>query len=353
MNIAVIGGGINGLCVAWLALQRGHHVTLYERGELLKETSSKSSKLLHGGLRYLENGEFRLVKEALAERAFWVGQVPEIAHPLRCFLPVYNDSRRSKFMIRIGLYLYDFLAGEKGFGKHRKESLREFAKANRDFRKEGLLAVYSYSDGQMDDYELGLWVAHQVKTLGGQILENEEVLTFTAEGELTTSDETKSFDRIINVAGPWAEELLSRSGISSDIHLDLIRGSHLLLDRSIEQAFTLEVPQERRVVFVLPYKGKTLVGTTEIRQSLYEPIEVSEEEKNYLLAVYQHYFPNQEAPKVIDSFAGVRPLLKSHSNPNKTSREYALERVGKLTTVFGGKWTTSRALAQETLKKAL
>lgn len=354
MNIAVIGGGINGLCVAWLALQQGHQVTLFERAELLKETSSKSSKLLHGGLRYLENGEFRLVKEALQERQFWLDHVPDIAHPLCFYLPVFADSRRSTFTIRLGLYLYDFLAGNRGIEKHRKEPLDAFIQAHPEFRHKQLRAVYSYWDGQMDDYQLGLWVADQVRESGGRIFEHTGIERVGVNGDVMTEfGDEQSFDRVINVAGPWAEHLLSQSGIRSDTHLDLLRGSHLLLDREIDRAFTLEVPGERRVIFVLPYQGKTLLGTTEVRQQLDEPVIVSEEERDYLLHVYQYYFPNQELPEVLDSFAGVRPLLKSHSNPNKASREYAIERQGKLTTVFGGKWTTARALAEATLEAAL
>ena len=142
--------------------------------------------------------------------------------------------------------------------------------------------------------------------------------------------------------------LLENSGIGSSYQLDLIRGSHLILGRPCPQAYLLEVPGERRIIFVLPWKGKTLVGTTEVRQTLGSPIRCSDEERAYMLQVFRHYFPKTCLDEVeIEDFAGLRPLIRSAADPSQATREYALQREGNLISVFGGKWTTSHALARK------
>jgi glycerol-3-phosphate dehydrogenase len=355
MKIGIVGGGINGLCVASEALKKGHDVTLFERGSLMSETSANSSKLLHGGLRYLENFEFRLVRESLKERKYWLNKSSELTHPLRFYLPVYKTSRRPAWMVRAGLYLYDILAGKHTIQKHRKEDIGQFSQQFPEFNKANLLAVYSYSDGQMDDKNLGLMLADELRSNGCTILENSPVVRLQKDGIIELkSGERYQFDKVVNVAGPWTEVLLQQSNISCETRLDLIRGSHIVVNRSLESGFILEVPNEDRVFFVLPHHGKTLVGTTEVRQGVDEPIQASQEEMDYLLKAYRHYFDNgvSEAD-IVDNYAGLRPLLISHKNPNKVSREYVMEKSGKVISVFGGKWTTSRALGEKLARKYL
>jgi glycerol-3-phosphate dehydrogenase len=355
MKIGIVGGGINGLCVASEALKKGHEVTLFERGSLMSETSANSSKLLHGGLRYLENFEFRLVRESLKERKYWLNKSSELTHPLRFYLPVYKTSRRPAWMVRVGLYLYDILAGKHAIQKHRKEDIDQFSQQFPQFNKSNLSALYSYSDGQMDDKNLGLMLADELRDECCKIIERSPVSRLESDGKIhLESGECHQFDKVINVAGPWAEDLLQRSDISTETHLDLIRGSHIIIDRPLDSGFILEVPNEERVFFVLPHHGKTLVGTTEVRQSIDEPIKASVEEISYLLAVYQYYFNNGVTESdIVGNYAGVRPLLISHKNPNKASREYVIEQNGEIITVFGGKWTTSRALGEKLARKYL
>jgi glycerol-3-phosphate dehydrogenase len=164
-------------------------------------------------------------------------------------------------------------------------------------------------------------------------------------GGVMVGGERVAYDLVVNVAGPWAVALLERSGIPARHRLDLVRGSHVVLAAPCVQPYLLEVPGERRVFFVLPWKGRTLVGTTEVRQRLDEPIVCSAQEEAYLLRAYQHYFPGA-VPEVVDRFAGVRPLLYSAANPTRATREYAIERAGAVVTVLGGKWTTAMALAR-------
>ncbi len=349
MDIGIAGGGINGLCCAWVLQQQGHTVHLYERDRIVAATSSASSKLLHGGLRYLENREFRLVREALRERDAWLERVPQLTSPLRLVLPVYGDSRRPRWMMGIGLFLYDRLAGKSILPPSRWLSASEILRRDPAFRSEGLKGGYEFADGQMDDHALGLWVAEQARAEGAVIHEQCGVRSVSTNGSITLEDGTvRQHDRVLNICGPWAERLLENSGIKSPYKLDLIRGSHLVLQQPCNQAYLLEVPGERRIIFVLPWKGQTLVGTTEVRQDLGSPIRCADEEREYMLRILKHYFPALELGNVeMKSFAGVRPLLRSADDPSQATREYALDRKGALISVFGGKWTTAHALARK------
>lgn len=322
-------------------------MTLFERDRLMQATSRTSSKLLHGGLRYLENGEFRLVREALRERDAWLKRAPELARPLRLLMPVYRSSRRSRIVVATGLFLYDRLAGKSILPGARWRSAGEILAKDPGLNPNTLVGGYEFSDGQMDDYALGLWVADQAAAAGVTIVESARVASVDAAGTVVTAGgERASFDRVLNVAGPWAARLLEESGIPSPYQLDLVRGSHVVLAEPCAQPYLLEVPGERRIFFVLPWKQGTLVGTTEVRQALDEPIECSDAEASYLLAAYRHYWPGA-TPTVTARFAGVRPLLRSAADPNRATREYAIHRTGNLISVFGGKWTTAMALAHK------
>lgn len=347
MDIGIVGGGINGLCCAWKLARQGHRVRLYERDTIMSATSRASSKLLHGGLRYLENGEFRLVREALHERDAWIHRVPNLAKPLRLIMPIYKNSRRNCFMVGAGLFLYDHLAGKSALPGAKWLKPQAVLERSCGLKEDGLIGGYAFSDGQMDDHALGLWVAQQARQCGAEIKENIEILRLGSNGEIViATDQIETHDRLINIAGPWAAKLNENSGIATPYQLDLVRGSHLILEQPCSHALMLEVPSERRIVFILPWKGQTLLGTTEVRQSLDAPIVCSQDEQTYLLNTYQHYFPDSN-PEVIETFSGLRPLLYSAKDPNKATREYAIHRTDKLITVLGGKWTTAMALAKK------
>lgn len=347
MEIAVVGGGINGLCSAWELARRGHQVDLFERGELLGETSSASSKLLHGGLRYLENGELRLVREALAERRWWLDNASGHATSLALWLPVYAGISRPRWMLRLGLWLYDRLAGSGNIADHRWYGRREVLARCPDLRPEGLRGAFLFHDGQMDDQALGEWVSNQARAAGVRVHTGCGVERISEQGWLESAGSRRQFDRIVNATGPWAVRLLEQSALGSRVQLDQVRGSHILFDRPLDVGFLLQVPGERRVFFVLPYRGRTLVGTTEVRQTLDEPIACSKQEIDYLLGAYNAHFSAPRAhADVAETFAGLRPLIRSAEDPSKATREYLIERRGALVNVFGGKWTTARALGR-------
>lgn len=354
MKIAIIGGGINGLTSAWQLAQAGHQVQLFERDELMKATSAASSKLLHGGLRYLEQGEFRLVHEALQERRWWIKKAPQLTRRLPILYPIYRDGRRARWQLKIGLSVYDFLSGRRGIGRHRWLTAVQTIRCSPDIQAEGLLGAYLFFDGQMQDQQLGLWVAEQAKKLGVQIHEHCPVVEVDTSARLRLGSDGSwlQFDRVINVAGPWSNLLLEQSGLVPPQTIDLVRGSHLLLPPVSRYGHMLEVPGEGRIVFVLPYQGQTLLGTTEVRQTLAEPIRCSEKERNYLLKVYNQYFITKRSIADIQrEFAGVRPLLGGSAEATRASREYAMNWQGRLLTVTGGKWTTARALAKQVIQQ--
>ena len=349
MRVAVIGAGINGICIGWELAQAGHAVTLFEKDQVMAHTSSASSKLLHGGLRYLEHGEFRLVRESLIERQAWLADAPALAKPLLITLPIYRQARRGKWLYGLGLTLYDALARSSQLPKHHWLTREQTIGQDAHLNPLGLIGAFQFWDGQMDDRQLGVWALEQAQQAGLTLQEHQSVAQLDNQGNLELQNgQHQAFDRLINATGPWAQRLLERSALPSRYKLDLVRGSHLILNRPTPSAYLLEVPSEQRIFFVLPWQGRTLVGTTEVRQAEPEPTQPTAEEIAYLLRAYNTYCqPQATEADIHTTFAGLRPLIKSTDDPSQATREYVLEKNQKLITVFGGKWTTARALARK------
>ncbi|MEO7103106.1 MAG: FAD-dependent oxidoreductase [Gemmatimonadaceae bacterium] len=348
MNVAVVGGGINGVMTAWALRQHGHGVTLFERGELMGATSSASTKLLHGGLRYLEQGDIRQVYEGLHERRWWMQHAPALTRRVELFLPLYRHASHGRLTLAVGLMAYDLLSGRTTLGRHRWWSGHNLPARARVLKRDGLRGTFSYFDAQMDDAALGRWAADRAREDGVVIRENTTVTRIASDGELRTSGDALQFDAIANVAGPWARALLDASGIPSHTQLDLVRGSHLVVTRPIEAGFALNLPSDGRLVFALPYHGRTLVGTTEVRQTLDDPIVCSPAEREYLLNAYNTFFEHPIRDSDIETtFAGVRPLVDSGKSAHSQRRGETIEVEGRVVSVFGGKWTTSRVLGEK------
>ena len=346
-NVAVVGGGINGIMAATALRKRGFGVDVFEARETMGATSSASTKLLHGGLRYLEHGSFRLVREALNERSWWFLHAPHLCRPVELLLPVWEARGRPRWKLRAGLFLYDCLAGKSQPKRHQWLSATQALAKQPELSRRNLQGAFTFWDGQMDDFALGKWAAERAQELGVRLHENTKVMRLHQDGNVVFDGGTRKFDRVVNAAGPWASKLLELSSIPSAYSLDLVRGSHLVTSRPCAAGMLAEVRGERRIGFVLPWKGGSLVGTTEVRQASPQTEGCSPEEMLYIRAFYDSVIevPMHDA-EVISSFSGVRPLIRSSSPTDRATREYAIERAGSVITAFGGKWTTARKLGE-------
>ena len=352
MRVAVVGGGINGAGIAWELARRDYDVTLFEKGRCGAQTSAKTTKLIHGGIRYLEGMHVALVREALRDRAWLLAHLPQLVHPIEFILPVYGDSPRWRMTIRTGLRLYDALSGRANIAPHRELTVEEIT-ARAPITSERLRGGFSFWDAQTDDYAMARVVVASAAKEGAAIREGTRVTALVRDGErwiVRTDSEEDHFDVVVNAAGPWMNELLAANGIRSRYHLSLVRGSHIVLTRRVcEPALLLQSISDRRVFFVTPWKETTLVGTTEVmqRDSL-DQVRPSDGEIEYLLARFNHYFREPIGHHhIAASFAGVRPLVGRSANPSAIGREYRIERRGNLINVFGGKMTTFLSLSRK------
>jgi glycerol-3-phosphate dehydrogenase len=351
MKIAVIGGGINGAGIAWELARKGYGVVLFEQGEFGAQTSAATTKLIHGGLRYLEGLHIGLVREALRERGWLLEHLPELVRRLEILLPVYTGGPRSRFEIRAGLVLYDLLAGRQNIERHRALTPAQILE-RAPLLAEGLRGGFTYWDAQVDDAQLVRTVIASAVADGAVARERTRVEALERDGDawrIRTAAGEERFDLVVNAAGPWMNELLERNGIRTRYRLMLVRGSHLVLERRVSDAgVLLQSPDDGRVFFVLPWKETTLVGTTEVEQK--EPLDdvhATDAEIDYLLVRFNRYFRDRITRQdVAATFAGVRPLVGYGRNASAVGREYRVTRSGNLINVFGGKMTTFMALAR-------
>ena len=365
VDLLVIGGGINGTGIARDAAGRGLSVLLVEQDDLAGHTSSASTKLIHGGLRYLEYGEFRLVRESLIERERLLGLAPHIIWPLEFVLP-QRHSPRPAWMVRLGLFLYDHLGGRK-----RLPATQTIRRLDRDPRGRGLKPgadkAFVYSDCWVQDSRLVALNALDAAERGATILTRTRLVETqrSAEGWTATIEDAHGRREVrarilINAAGPWVADVLARMpGARRDRGVRLVKGSHIVVPRLYEgdHAFLLQNP-DKRVVFAIPYEGRfTLIGTTdELWQGPPGKPVIDEAEKRYLCETAERYFATPVTPaSVVWSYSGIRPLYDDHAtNASAVTRDYVLdvdagEDRAPMLSIFGGKITTYRKLAEHAL----
>ncbi|NNG02919.1 MAG: glycerol-3-phosphate dehydrogenase [Inquilinus sp.] len=371
-DLLIVGGGINGAGIARDAAGRGLKVVLCEQGDLGGATSSASSKLIHGGLRYLEYYEFRLVRESLAERETLLRTAPHIVWPLRFLLP-HNELLRPAWMVRLGLFLYDHIGGARTLPGTRTVDLRRDPQGAP--LKPELTRGFEYSDCWVEDSRLVVLNAMDAAARGAEVLVGTVCTHAKRVGagtgsrwQVTLVDQATGAERsvtariLVNAAGPWVDQFL-RTGIGrkSAQNLRLVKGSHIIVPRLYDGAHAYILQNDdKRVVFAIPYEHDyTLIGTTELAYDG-DPgaPAIDKAEIDYLCTAVNRYLEKPVDPSdVVRTYSGVRPLFDDDAeNPSKVTRDYVLEVETEhgntpLLSVYGGKITTYRCLAEEALEK--
>lgn len=370
-DLFVIGGGINGCGIAADAAGRGLSVYLCEKDDLASHTSSASSKMIHGGLRYLEYYEFRLVREALAERDVLLNVAPHLIQPLRLVIP-HNQLQRPAWMVRLGLWLYDHLGFH--FGKtsklpDSKPITLQADKLEGKPLKAELYRGFEYSDCKVDDARLVVLNAQAAQQHGASINTRTEFISGqrkdglwqlrlrNAEGEFT-----RQAKALVNAAGPWVDKIVNQQlNVHTQHHIELVKGSHIVLPKLYqgEHAYLLQ-NTDKRVIFAIPYHNNfTMIGTTDIDYKG-DPnhVVIDQAEREYLCSVINRYFKKQITPAdIVNEWSGVRPLQADDANnPSAVTRDYRLEVENDqghapVLSIFGGKITTYRRLAEHAMNK--
>ena len=360
-DLLIVGGGIVGAGIARDAAMRGLKVALIEQGDFASGTSSKTSKLIHGGLRYLEHGHVRLVFESLRERHALRTIAPTLVHPLSLLLPVYAGDERAAWKVNLGLWLYDLLAVGRGLRSHRMLSARRALALEPGLRIDGFKAAGLYTDCQMDDARVCLSNVLQAVSFGAVCCNYTRLRAFlTHDGALCGAAAEDVFTgrtvevrarAVVNATGPWADRIRQLSDPSARARLAPTKGVHLVIPRVAHQALFVQARADRRLVFILPWGEYSLVGTTETAlDGSLDALCANADEVGYLLDEVNRVLPGGHVREddVIATFAGARPLLSFSGFAAQASREHQIEvdRCG-LVSVMGGKYTTYRVMAQD------
>ncbi len=365
-DLIIIGGGITGAGILREASRMGLRTLLVEQKDFAWGTSSRSSKLVHGGLRYLKEGKFMLTKIAVEEREYLLKEAPGLVESLAFLLPVYEDQRPGRRTLKVGLSLYDIMAHER---QHKFYDTDEFSKRIPFINPEGLTGGFIYLDAQTDDSRLVLRLILESMASGAMALNYTAVTSIlrNADGHVkgvevtdteTKENKTLATQAVINATGCWAERL--HPSPEKNRHLRPLRGSHLVFPADalpINHGFGFMHPRDNRSVFMVPWEGAVLVGTTDLdhKEDLSREPTITEAEVNYLMEGIQAIFPslNISLENCIAAFAGVRPVLSEDDRPpSEESREHVVWIDKGLVTVTGGKLTTFRRLAWDALKAA-
>jgi glycerol-3-phosphate dehydrogenase len=365
-DVIIIGAGINGAGIARDAAMRGLKVLLLDKGDLASGTSSASTRLIHGGLRYLEHFEFRLVRESLRERETLLRIAPHLVKPLPITIPIYKQSRRGRATVRAGMIAYDLLSLGKSLPSHQIFSRAETLEQSPGLNPEGLLGSARYFDAQVEFAErLVVENVLSAREYGAEIVTYAPVTKIATE-DGTVSDVEFVVDGnshlararvVINAAGPWVDRLLERAPVESPRLIGGTKGSHIVVPPfpvASKSAIYLEAQSDRRPFFIIPWNGNYLIGTTDVRYEE-DPDRVRSEmwEIDYLLAETNRAFPGAGLTRnrILFAYSGVRPLpwTRNEDEQNITRRHFIREhpRVKNLLSIVGGKLTTYRSLAEE------
>ena len=353
-DVVILGAGINGLAIAKELSSQGRSVCVLEKNHIAAGASSHSSRLIHGGLRYLEHFEFPLVKEALHDQKYLLDRYPDLVRLRPFYLPIYKNSKRPAWMIGLGLWLYGF------FSRHGKKAVKiskdEFFSKFRAVKEDGLKAVFRYFDGKTDDNALTHKIAEEAKVLGAEILEKTELKKVEIEEEsmrLETSEGFLHTRVLVNATGAWVDEVNSDFNLPSSYTIEKLSGIHLVIDRVLVTEPLILETSTKRIFFIIPEKETTIIGTTErSEEARVDKIRVNNEDIEYLLRESNNYLKTPLKRRDIkEVYIGTRPIIKSTKDPSKMSREYKLDlhHLGqsRVLHVYGGKLTTFPSLARK------
>jgi len=364
LDMIIIGGGINGAGIAADAAGRGLSVGLFEAQDFASATSSASSKLIHGGLRYLEHYEFRLVSEALAEREVLLRKAPHISIPMRFRLP-HRSYLRPAWMIRCGLFLYDHLGKRTTLPASHKVNLSKSG-----LLKKEMTIGFEYSDCWVDDARMVLLNIQSAQDNGAEVANyckvekaehHQGIWTVTIYNEITNTRFERRAKALVNAAGPWVKQFfIDGLNLKSPRNIRLIKGSHIVVPKIHNENYAYILQnKDNRIVFVIPYLGDfSIIGTTDVEYNGNpREVNISPSEVDYLIDIVNQHFVKQLHPEdIIWSYSGVRPLCDDESNsPQAVTRDYTLmlteESNAPLLSIFGGKLTTYRKLGEAAMHK--
>lgn len=367
-DILVIGGGATGAGVAVDAATRGYRTLLVEHADFGQETSSKSTKLAHGGVRYLQHGDIGLVFEGLQERGRMIQNAPHLVERLQFIIPAYRLFERPYY--RFGLGLYDLLAGQRSLGVSKSLSAREVADRIPTISKENLKGGVAYYDGQFDDSRMVVNLVRTAADHGATVLNYASVTGFNYQGKslrgatvrdrINNRDYTVTAKCVINATGPFVDTLRTMDDPAAEALIQPSQGAHIVLDKSFRKENTaLMIPRtsDGRVLFAIPWHGQLLVGTTEtpLSETLADPLP-QEQEIDFLLENAGRYIaPAPTRADIRGVYAGIRPLVRPQSAKKSAdvSRSHTIEVANSgLVTITGGKWTTYRKMAADTVTRA-
>jgi glycerol-3-phosphate dehydrogenase len=371
-DLVIVGGGILGAGIARDAASRGMKVALVEKSDFASGTSSRSSKLIHGGIRYLENLEFGLVFEALNEREKLYELAPHLVHPLRFLLPIYENSRVGYFKMGLGMFLYDILALFQS-GLHERLDAEQTATRMPWIKKDGLVGSFVYSDAYMDDDRLVMETLRSAHELGAIVSNYTQAKTavFDAEGKIIGIGAQDQLDKknefqiygkhVISCVGAWTDEVAPILEKNWKKSLRPTKGIHITLSRErlpLPEAVVMAVDKENRIVFGIPRHEMIIIGTTDTDfKETPDNVVANADDVHYLLKIANEYFPgaNLTTGDIIATYAGVRPLVDDGAKTEgKTSREHKIITTEHGTTfVMGGKYTTYRRISEQALLEAL
>jgi glycerol-3-phosphate dehydrogenase len=362
-DVAVIGGGIHGAGALQAAVAAGYRAVLLEKNRLAHGTSSRSSKLIHGGLRYLETAQISLVHESLREREILLRIAPDLVRRVPFYVPVFRETSRRPWQLRVGLSIYAVLGGMVANARFSSVPRREWPDLD-GLETTGLQAVFRYWDAQTDDAALTQAVVDSARELGAELLCPATFISarridrgYRVAFRLEDREDELDCAALVNAAGPWANRILgSIEPTPPKLDVDLVQGAHIVVGGKVRQGiYYAEAPRDRRAVFIMPWEGKTLVGTTESPfDGDLEKVEPLWTEIGYLQETLARYFPSHET-EVLESFAGLRVLPRQDGSFFRRPRETIFfaddPREPRLITLYGGKLTAYRSSARKLLRR--